>query len=166
MPHPPVADLYREDFYAWTKDQAEALRRLAAEHWNGPLDLEHLAEEVEGLGTDQYAAVASQMQRLIEHLLKLEFSPSAMPRRQWRVSVRSARAEIRRRWSRTVRNLIEDEMDEIYADAREAAAAALADYGEIEAARSLPAACPYTLDQLLDRSWLPANRHGLVDEIF
>ena len=32
-----------------------------------------------------------------------------------------------------------------------------------EAARALPAACPYTLDQLLDRGWLPANRHGLTD---
>ena len=31
-----------------------------------------------------------------------------------------------------------------------------------------PAICrdnaPSTLDQLLDRDWLPANRHGLTDE--
>ncbi len=38
-------DLYAEDYYAWTRDQAAALRRLAKEHWNGPLDLAHLAEE-------------------------------------------------------------------------------------------------------------------------
>ncbi len=34
-------DLYAEDFYAWTQDQAAALRRLAKERWNGPLDLDH-----------------------------------------------------------------------------------------------------------------------------
>jgi hypothetical protein len=39
------------------------------------------------------------------------------------------------------------------------------DHGEIEAARQLPAACPYELDRLLDRSWLPVSRHGLVDEV-
>ena len=41
-----VAELYDEDHYAWTRDQATALRRLAVERWNGPLDLEHLAEEI------------------------------------------------------------------------------------------------------------------------
>jgi len=40
--------LYRSDYYAWTRDQADALRRLAAERWNGPLDLANLAEEVRG----------------------------------------------------------------------------------------------------------------------
>jgi hypothetical protein len=44
-------DLYVEDFYAWTRDQAAALRRLAEERWNGPLDLTHLAEEVRILAT-------------------------------------------------------------------------------------------------------------------
>ena len=42
-----AARLYKKDFYAWTRDQAAALRRLADERWNGPLDLLHLAEEVE-----------------------------------------------------------------------------------------------------------------------
>ena len=40
---------------------AEALRRRAAERWDGPLDLEHLAEEVEDLGTSQLSTVRSQM---------------------------------------------------------------------------------------------------------
>ena len=36
--------LYKDEFFAWTRDQAQALRRLAEERWNGPLELEHLAE--------------------------------------------------------------------------------------------------------------------------
>jgi hypothetical protein len=159
-----VAELYEDDFAAWTQEQARVLRRMAAERWNVPLDLEHLAEEMEDLGVERYAAVASQMQRLIEHLLKLEHSPSAGPRRQWRVSARNARAEIGRRRSRSIDQLVARDLPEIYGDAREAAAAALADHGEIEAARQLPSACPYGLDDLFDRAWLPTNRHGIVDE--
>ncbi len=34
-------ELYDEDFYAWSQDQAAALRQLADERRNGPLDLEH-----------------------------------------------------------------------------------------------------------------------------
>ncbi len=59
-------DLYAEDFHAWTQDQAEALRRLARERWNGPLDLAHLAEEVEDFGNEVRNAVRSHLRRLIE----------------------------------------------------------------------------------------------------
>jgi hypothetical protein len=36
--------LYETDFYAWTKDQAAALRSLLQQRWIGPLDLANLAE--------------------------------------------------------------------------------------------------------------------------
>jgi hypothetical protein len=29
------------------------------------------------------------------------------------------------------------------------------DYGEVEAARGLPAECPYSFEQILDHDWLP-----------
>ena len=45
--------LYKDDFYAWTREQAGALRHLADQRWNGPLDLLHLAEEIEDLGSEQ-----------------------------------------------------------------------------------------------------------------
>ena len=52
-----AADLYDEDFYAWTQQQAEALRT----HFKGDnrLDVEHLAEEVEDLGKSELQAVES-----------------------------------------------------------------------------------------------------------
>jgi hypothetical protein len=40
--------LYEEDFYAWTQQQAELLRRLPA--ISNELDIEHIAEEIEDLG--------------------------------------------------------------------------------------------------------------------
>ena len=89
-----MSDLYARDFVAWTEQQAQLLRDLAARGTNLPLDWEHLAEEVEGLGRSELHALASQIRRVIVHLLKLEFSPATGPRRGWRETVRNARAEI------------------------------------------------------------------------
>jgi len=66
--------LYATDYYAWTREQAAALRRLAASRADLPLDLDHLAEEVAGLGKSERRAARSQMRRLLEHLLKLHSS--------------------------------------------------------------------------------------------
>ena len=156
--------LYKEDFYAWTRDQAAALRRLADERWNGPLDLLHLAEEVEDLGSEQQWAVESQLERIIEHLLKLEHSPSRDARRQWMISVIDARGEIERRLTATIRREIEPILAGLYRRSRRKAELALAAHGEADAARALPAICPYAFDDLLADEWWPANRHGLADE--
>ena len=76
--------------------------RLADERWNGPPDLLHLAEKVEDLGSEQRWAVESELERVIEHLLKLEHSPSREPRRRWMISVNTARGEIQRRLPRAI----------------------------------------------------------------
>ena len=43
---------YEEDFYAWTQEQAAALREAGQNRVNlrPPLDYENLAEEIRGLG--------------------------------------------------------------------------------------------------------------------
>ena len=54
-----AAELYEEDFHAWTRDQAAALRRLANDRWNGPLDLRYLAEEIQDVGSERRDAIRS-----------------------------------------------------------------------------------------------------------
>jgi hypothetical protein len=154
-------DLYRHDFYLWAKAQAAALRELAGQGWNGPLDLENLAEEVEDLADERQAAVLSQLERIIEHLLKLEHSLSEGPRRQWMISVNNARGEIERRLTVTIRRNAKADLAKLYRRARRNAELALLDYGEGKAAEALPDSCPYTLDDLLADEWWPASRHGL-----
>jgi hypothetical protein len=82
--------LYETDYYAWTKQQAAELRRLAKADASRTLDLDNLAEEVESLGRSDLATVRSHLRRIIEHLLKLEHSPSAEPRLGWNRSLRRA----------------------------------------------------------------------------
>jgi hypothetical protein len=158
--------LYKEDFYAWTRDQAAALRRLADERWTGPLDLLHLAEEVEDLGMQARNAVRSQLERAIEHLLKLEYSPAVDPRPGWMNSVDDARARIEDAMTPTIRRDAEALLSTLYDRARRRVARDLAAHGERDAARALPGTCPYGLDDVLADEWWPANRHGLTDEIW
>ena len=91
----PASD-YDDDFYAWSKRQARLLRIMAAERVNTPLDLKHLAEEVEDLGREQLHAAESLTAGIIEHLLKLACSPASDPRRGWRRSLMAGRLEVAR----------------------------------------------------------------------
>jgi hypothetical protein len=86
--------LYKEDFLAWSKEQAAALRSAARGGSNQKLDWENLAEEIESLGISQRSELKSQIRRVIEHLLKLEYSPASDPRMGWIESVGDARNEI------------------------------------------------------------------------
>jgi hypothetical protein len=155
------AALYEDDFYAWTQEQAAALRRLAAERWNGPLDLEHLAEEVEDLGKEQRNAVRSQLRRIIEHRLKLAYSPACDPRPGWLNSVDDALAEIEDRITPSIRRDVEAALPKLYAQVLPKVARTLEGHGEREAAERLPEQCPWSLDELLsgppehDLDWRP-----------
>ncbi len=147
--------LYRSDYYAWTRDQADALRRLAAERWNGPLDLANLAEEVDDLGKSERNAVLGQSERLIEHLLKLQFSRSVEPRRGWIVTVDDARRELEKHLTEALRQELEAALPELYRRERKRTARKLALFDDREAADALPEVCPYTVRELCDEDWLP-----------
>lgn len=76
-----ATDLYEADFYAWTRQQARALRRLKELRPNAELDLDHVAEEIEDLGLSQRDTCRRQVERILEHFLKLAWSPSPQSRR-------------------------------------------------------------------------------------
>lgn len=60
------AELYDQDFYAWTQATAALIR---AGKWYD-LDREALAEEVESLGKSDWRELASRIAILLRHLLK------------------------------------------------------------------------------------------------
>jgi hypothetical protein len=153
--------LYEEDFYAWTRDQAKALRRLAATRPNVELDFEHLIEEVADLGVSQRDAVQRQVRRIIEHCLKLEYSPARAPRVGWYETIMHARTEIEDKITPTIRRGLPRRLPRLWQQARRDTAAALRLYGEHAAADALPAECPYRLADLLRHDWYPQSRHDL-----
>jgi Domain of unknown function DUF29 len=118
-----AADLYDEDFYAWTQQQAEALRT----HFRGDnrLDVEHLAEEVEDLGRSELHAVESYVENVIEHFLRLDYSGWVEARNHWRAEVEAFRGSIERKITPSIRQQVEAELDALYERARRAAACSL-----------------------------------------
>ena len=64
-----VEDLYERDFYAWTLEQADVLRRRQA--GANALDYDNLAEEVEGLGMAELRACESLLRQIVKHAIKI-----------------------------------------------------------------------------------------------
>ena len=46
---------YDDDFFAWTQEQAAALRRLPNEAVGDAIDIAHVADEIEDLGSAIFA---------------------------------------------------------------------------------------------------------------
>lgn len=143
-------NVYDEDFYAWSKAQADLLRagRYAE------LDLEHLIEEVDDLGESLYRSARSRIRTIIEHLLKLQHSPSRDPRASWRSTVLTQGDDLRDDLTPTLRRQAADGLPELFEQARKRADTSLRDHDEPAAADALPQSCPYTLDQIAG-DWLP-----------
>ncbi len=158
----PDGRLYDTDWYAWTLEQAAALRRMAETRVNSELDLGNLAEEVESLGRSQESALVSALTHVIEHLLKLEHSPAPAPRNKWMLSVveQRGRAVYALEDSGTLARKVPDLLPKAWKQGHRLAAKALELFDGV-APETLPADCPYSLAQILDDDFIPANRHGL-----
>jgi hypothetical protein len=95
-----MGEFYHQDYIGWTEQQARLLREAAARRTNVALDWTHLAEEIEDWGRSELHDLASQIRRIILHLLKLQFSSAAQPRAGWIETIDDARAEIQSRLRR------------------------------------------------------------------
>lgn len=149
---PRKAPDYDDDFYAWTQHQAAVLREMPVA--DNRFDREHVAEEIEDLGKSERDAVRSQIRRVIEHLLKLQYSSARDPCYGWMGSITDARIEIGDKITRTIRHEVEADLARLYRQAKTQAELSLRQYGEQEVI-GLPAACPYDFDQLLEEDWYP-----------
>jgi hypothetical protein len=149
------ASLYDEDFYAWTQEQAELLRRVRPGA-NG-LDIEHIAEEIEDLGKSELHACQSLCEHIIEHLLKLEYSGLDEPTRHWRQEIVEWRLQLGRKLTRTLSAQID--LNERYRYALRLLRPFSDDMPGLM--QRVPAECPYSLDQILgsgEEDWFPPAR--------
>jgi len=149
----PDGPRYEDDFFAWTQHQAMVLRSMAVA--DNRFDRENVAEEIEDLGRSERDAARSQIRRIIEHLLKLSYSPTRQPRFDWMASIAEARSALGDKISPTLRRDAEALLARLYRDGRRQAELALRGYGENQAADVLPQQCPYSLDDILRDDWYP-----------
>ena len=86
-----MTKLYALDFFAWTQDQADALRRRSVNE----IDWENLLEEVESLGRQERSELRSHLVILLTHLLKWRYQPERRSR-SWALTVAEQRIEAQR----------------------------------------------------------------------
>ena len=144
---PALAKLYDEDFLLWTQKTARLLRDGHLDE----LDIEHLAEEIECMGTSQRRELESRLTVLLTHLLKWGWQ-HAKRSRSWKATAANQRAELRRlfRQSPSLKNQVAEAIAESYEDARRQASLQTGLAAEIFSPR-----CPFTGEQILNDDFFP-----------
>jgi hypothetical protein len=141
---------YDTDTVLWSERQAELLRRLSAgERVNDQVDWENVVAEIGSVGRSQRIALASHVRVILEHLMKLEASPTIEPRRGWRDTVRRARGDIDELLddSPSLRGAVNAMIARRLPSLRKTVAETLADYGETQ--RVAVAELAYDADAVL-----------------
>jgi len=149
MTRPQNAPSYEEDFVAWLEDQAQHARRGETE----ALDLENIAEELEGMARSDRREIRNRLTVLLTHLLKYLLQPR---RRSsgWLSTISEQRIRIASVVddSPSLRTYPAAVLEQCYAAARAQAAI------ETRLPESAsPEACPFSLDDVLDIGWLPGD---------
>lgn len=141
--------LYDRDFYLWTQQQIACLQQ---EQWT-EVDLDNLVEELADLGRSEQKELGSYLKVLLMHLLKWQYQ-SERRTKSWAVAIANCRDNIQ--------DCLEDspslqqflkEADWVAKYYRRACRDAIK---ETElSADTFPAACPYTMAQILDPQFWP-----------
>ena len=142
---------YERDYFAWVNAQATLLRQLQPE-W---LDWRNLAEEVEDLGRSEHDALESHLENLLIHLLKWRYQPRKRSG-SWQASIINSRdrIELLLKRSPSLKARLHETLAIAYRLARPRAGSQMRmDRRQWEAA--LPAACEWTLEQVLDPDFWP-----------
>ena len=140
---------YEDDVAAWAEQQVALLR---ARRWD-LLDVEHIAEEMEDMNISHRHQLAHRMTKLLGHLLKWRYQP-ARRGASWECTIRSQRDRIAKLLYRmpSLRRSLGSK--EWLAEVWEDALAIAVHEAHLELA-DLPAAMPWSVEQVLSPAYLP-----------
>jgi hypothetical protein len=134
---------YDRDLYGWATEQAELLRsgRIAE------ADAANIAEELDDAGSEQYDKLESALRLIVLHLLKWDHQAERRSRGWW-ATIAVQRNQVRRilRKNPGLKPRVKAATADAYEDARIEAAAQTR-----LAPRKLPAHCPYSWDEIVER---------------
>ena len=138
-------NLYDTDALAWSEQQADLLRRLAAgERLNDAVDWANVIEEVHDEGQSLLRACRSLLQQAMVHLLKLHAWPSSHSVEHWKSEAGAFMDDAEDRFAPSMRQHID--LGVLYAKALRRVREATDATG---APNALPQACPFTWQELL-----------------
>ncbi len=150
MIRPANAPAYEADFVAWLEDQAQHARHGET----AALDLENIAEELEGMARSDRREIRNRLSVLLAHLLKCWVQPN---RRSsgWLGTIAEQRDHIVElvEDSPSLRTYPAQILDRYYPIARRNAARQMR-----LRVGAFPESCQFSIDEILDPGWLPADR--------
>ena len=149
MTRPANAPDYEDDFVAWLEDQAQRARRGETDS----LDLENIAEELEGMARSDRREIRNRLIVLLTHLLKHAFQPRRRSS-SWIGTIVEQRTRIATviNDSPSLRSFPGSILDQCYVDARSRAALETRRFERAFAER-----CAFPIGDVLDPRWLPAD---------
>jgi hypothetical protein len=144
-----TARLYDEDVVGWAHEQARLLTELSggSQDAAGQIDWSNLVEEILAVGRSQVGGVGRKIELVFATLLRVASCPDVPSVRGWRDEVEILLDRIQADVTPAMRPLLT--LDRLWSRARQDAAIDLDEEGE-QLSKTLPRACPFTLDDLLD----------------
>ena len=138
---------YEEDFVAWLEDQARHARRGESD----ALDLENIAEELEGMARSDRREIRNRLTVLLGHLLKCLIQPHKRSS-SWLGTIEEQREQIAilLEDSPSLRGYPGEIIDRCYPSARRNAARQMRMRESV-----FPERCPFGVEDALDPRWLP-----------
>lgn len=132
---------------AWTQEQA----RLIKEGKLDKLDLVHLVEEVESMGTSEIRELESRLEVLLMHLLKWKYQPN-LQSNSWKYTIKEQRKRIALRLRKMPS--LTSKLDELFVESYEIAIyKTVKETGLSEAI--FPVQCEWSIEQVLNDNFFP-----------
>jgi len=144
-----LSGLYDEDFFEWTRRNAELLRAGQVR----ASDIRHIAEEIEDLGKQDLKELHRRARSLLAHLSVGQLQPARHA--HWRLSpVTEERIWLDGllSYSPSLKIRLANELPVYYAEAVRLAMAMARTSPDRE---RFPAECPFTVEQILEPEFLP-----------
>jgi len=148
---------YERDFHSWIEKNIHLLKTGQVHD----LDKEHLIEELEGMANRDRNELVSHLIILIAHLLKWQFQFDQLSElyqnfrgASWRATIAEQRKQITRqiKLNPSLKSFFAQAIIESYTDAVDLA---VDETGLPESA--FPQNCPYSIEQLLDKTFYPTS---------
>ncbi len=139
-----LKELYEIDDNLWLEKTIDLLK----ENRFNELDLENLIEELESLARRDKLAMASLLEKVITHLLLLDYWDVEYERnyRHWQSEIISFRRQLNKRMTTNFYNYLDNNLIDSYKYCRKYVV-------NKSGLDTFPQQCPYTLEQLLDEDW-------------
>ncbi|MGH8613480.1 MAG: DUF29 domain-containing protein [Gammaproteobacteria bacterium] len=142
-----VSSAYEQDFFAWAMTNARLLREGKLEQ----IDIENLAEELEGMGKTQQRVLISRLTVLLAHLMKWQLQPE-LRSRSWKNTIKVQRIDLQELLedNPSLRPQTGEALNRAY---RKAKLLAAGDTNMEET--SFPETWPYSFEQAMDEAFWP-----------